>query len=284
MKYEAAAKIREQELNLKKSELALEQARKKIESQKIINDADLSKARLKVKQARMRLEQEHRELEALTLTAPRSGLVVLQEIWSPNGRAKVKIGDTPWRGMSLVEIPDLSEMMVMVNVNEVDINQVVEGQQAIIKVDALPNKTFYGIVSRVSSLASRERGSDVKNFKVEITIAGADPELRPGMTAQCQIITDRIQDQLYIPLESVFQEEDTTVVYIKKSGFEKRIVQLGPRNSDYVVVKAGLEAEDNVSLFNPTKPLQDLGKEIQPMEENNKKSNKNDEPEMLIIG
>ena len=113
MKYEAEAKKREQELTFKKDELALKQAKEKIESQKIIDKADLAKAEVQVKQAEMRYNQAVEQLNALTLKSPKSGLVVLQEIynWSTRTSDKVKVGDQPHRGMPLVSIPDLSIML-----------------------------------------------------------------------------------------------------------------------------------------------------------------------------
>jgi RND family efflux transporter MFP subunit len=259
MKYEAVSKQREQELNLKKAALSLEQAQRKIESQEIINKADLTKTNLKVRQARLRYEQKAQEVNDLTLRAPIDGLVVLQEIFGTTGRAKVKVGDSPWRGMTLVEIPDLSTMMVKAKVNEVFISQVRSDQQVILTVDALPDQRFYGKVLRVATLASRESGSDVKTFDVEVLIDGADGRLRPGMTAQCQVITDRIRDKLFVPLESVIHKDDTTVVYIKKGGFKRREVQVGAKNSDFVVIEKGLKQGDLVALRDPTVPVKEVG-------------------------
>ncbi|HPR86926.1 MAG TPA: efflux RND transporter periplasmic adaptor subunit [bacterium] len=259
MKYEALSKQREQELNLKKATLSLDQAQRKIESQEIINRADLTKSNLKVRQARLRYEQKQQEVSDLTLRAPIDGLVVLQEIFGTNGRAKIKVGDTPWRGMTLVEIPDLSQMMIKTKVNEVFISQVRQDQQVVLAVDALPGERFYGKVMRVATLATRESGSDVKTFEVEILIDGADGRLRPGMTAQCQIITDRIKDKLFVPLESVIHKDDTTVVYIKKGGFKRHEVQIGAKNSDFVVIEKGLKQGDLVALRDPTVPVKQTG-------------------------
>ncbi|HOC24383.1 MAG TPA: efflux RND transporter periplasmic adaptor subunit, partial [bacterium] len=183
----------------------------------------------------------------------------LQEIWGANGRAKVKVGDSPFRGQTLVEIPDLATMMVKAKVNEVFISQVHPDQQAVLSVDALPGQQFYGKVLRVATLASRESDSEVKTFDVEILIDGADGRLRPGMTAQCQIITDRIKDKLFVPLESVVHKDDTTIVYIKKGGFKRREVQIGPKNSDFIVIEKGLKQGDLVALRDPTLPVTAAG-------------------------
>ncbi len=261
MKYEAAARQREMELEFKKAELSLQQAREKLESQKIIDEANLSKAELRVRQAEQRLQEAKDMLDALTLTAPKSGMAVLQQIWGPNGREKVKVGSTPHRGMELVSIPDLSVMQVKTQVNEIDVSRVSVGQQAVITLDALDGPTFYGTVTNVATLATSERGSDVKVFEVVVTIDGQDERLKPGMSAQCKIVTNKVDDVLYVPLEAVFDKEDTTVVFVKNGGFEKRMVEIGSKNSDYIIVHTGIEAGEEIALRDPTMPLEDLGLE-----------------------
>ncbi len=261
MKYEAPAKQREMELDFKKSELLLKQVKKKIESQKIINEANISKAELKVKQAEIILQETQKQLNELTLTAPKSGMVVLRNIWGPNGQEKVKVGSTPYPGMDLVSIPDLSLMLIKTQVNEIDISQIRLGQKVVINLDALEGPTFYGKVTNVATLARTELGSDVKVFDVEVTIDGSDERLKPGMTAQCKIVTDKINNVLFIPLDAVFEKEDTTVVYVKKGGFERRQVKVGSKNSDYVIIENGISEGEEVALRDPTLPLEELGQE-----------------------
>ncbi|MCE5252233.1 efflux RND transporter periplasmic adaptor subunit [bacterium] len=261
MKYEAESKRREQELNFKKADLALQQAQEKIESQKVIDQANIAKAEVRVKQAQMRRDQAQDQLDAMTLRSPKAGLVVLQEIynWSTRTRDKVKVGDTPHRGMVLVSIPDLSVMLARTQINEVDISRVQLGQQAVITLDALPGPTFYGTITNIATLARRDEGSDVKVFDVDVTINEKDERLKPGMTAQCTLVTGRISDVLYVPLESVFEKADTTVVYIKDSGFSQRPIKVGRSNSDYIIVEDGLKEGEQVALRDPTLPLENLG-------------------------
>ena len=283
MKYEAEIRRREQELELKKAELALRQARDKIEAQKVIDEANLRKAELKVKQAELELQKAEEELASQTIRAPIAGLVVYKEIWGPSGRAKVKVGDTPWPGMELIEIPDLSVMQVKTKVNEVDINRVAVGQQVIIQVDALQGETFYGKVVQVATLAKRERDSNVKTFDVDVTIDGSDERLRPGMTANCKIITDRLTDVIYVPLDAVFEKEGMTVAFVMGGRPKLREVKVGPKNSDFVVVEEGLSEGERVTLRDPTLPLEDVGGQP-PAPGQRKKKDKGQESTTIIIG
>lgn len=260
-KFEADVKRREMELTFKKSELSLEQAKQKIESQIIIDKATLSRAELKVKQAELRFSEAQKGLDQLTMRSPKSGLVVLREIWGSSGRQKVKIGDTPWSGQELISIPDLSEMKVKSKVNEVDISRIKKGQPVVITLDALHGPIFTGKVSSVATLARREGDSEVKVFDVEVTIEGTHAELKPGMTAQAKIVTGKIPNMVSIPLEAVFDKGDTTIVYVKKHGWDRRAVKLGSKNSDYVIIESGVKQGEEVALRDPTAKLEDLGKE-----------------------
>jgi RND family efflux transporter MFP subunit len=187
--------------------------------------------------------------------------VVLREIWGPSGRQKVKIGDTPWSGQELISIPDLSEMKVKSKVNEVDISRIKKGQPVVITLDALHGPIFTGKVSSVATLARREGDSEVKVFDVEVTIDGTHAELKPGMTAQVKIVTGKIQRVVSVPLEAVFDKGDTTIVYVKKHGWDRRPVTLGSKNSDYVIIEKGVTAGEEVALRDPTAKLEELGKE-----------------------
>ena len=262
MQFEAEARKQEYELNMKKAEVALSQAGEKIKSQKIIDRATLMKAELNVRQAEMELKEAEEALDKLTLRAPIDGLVVYKEIWSGSGLKKVQVGDTPWPGMPVIGIPDLSVMQAKMTVNEVDISKLEKGLNALITVDALEGKAYYGKVTRVAALARREESTNVKVFDVEVTLDSTDGELRPGMTCACQVITGRIQDAMSIPLQAVFQKDDTTVVYVMGSRSPKmRSVAIGDKSSDRIVIMAGLEEGELVCLRDPTIPLNEIGGE-----------------------
>ena len=254
MKYEADAKRREAELNLKKSELSLKQAKKRIESQIIVDRADLAKEDVRVKQSELRYNEAVENLNSLTIISPKEGFVVLQETYnrSTRTREKVKVGDSPHGRMPLVSIPDLSKMIVKTSVNEVDISKIEAGQKVVLTLDAVPGETYYGAITTIATLAHREEGTDNKVFDIEATLDGTDERVKPGMTAQCTIITQRLPDKLIIPIDSVFEKNDTTVVYVKNRGFEQRAVKVGKRNSDFIVVEGGLEEGDEVALRDPT--------------------------------
>jgi HlyD family secretion protein len=266
MKYEAASRQQSEELNFKKAELALAQAQQRIDAQKIIDATNIRRSQMQVRQAQTRYDSSVEQLKALTITSPKSGMAVLSKIMNTSSGTmeKVKVGDTPFRSSTVIEIPDLTKMLVVTQVSEVDISRIQPGQQVIVTLDAIEGPVFYGMITNVAKLARTESGSDVKVFDVEVTINGQDERLKPGMTAQCQIITQTVSDVVYVPLESVFSKEDTTVVYIRHRGFDKKVVQTGEKNSDYIVIRTGIEPGQEVTLRDPTIPLSELSASAAP--------------------
>jgi multidrug efflux pump subunit AcrA (membrane-fusion protein) len=149
-------------------------------------------------------------------------------------------------------------------VNEVDISSIEKGQNVIITVDAIESRVYYGKITRVAPLARREETTNVKVFDVEVTIDSTDVLLLPGMTCQCQIITDRIPDVVSIPLQAVFQKEGKTVVYVMEPrSYKMREVSVGAKNNDRIIVVEGLEEGERVCLRDPTVPLEEIGGEIE---------------------
>lgn len=263
MAFEADVKVQEEKLRLRQAEISYTQSKSKIESQKKMDAAELTTLDLKIKQAKAELEKSKTQLEQLTVTAPAPGLVVYQKIWKGSGMEKIKIGDTPWRGQSLIQLPDLSKMQVISEISEVEIGQIEKAQSVIIKLDAFPDPEFTGEVSDVASLAHEKEGqSEIKVFDVVIDINESDPLLKPGMTAKAKILVKEIPDRTYIPIEAVFDKDDKKVVYVVDGGIE--IVEVVPkeRNENFVVVEGELKAGQSVSLVNPQKPVPgEIGKE-----------------------
>jgi RND family efflux transporter MFP subunit len=199
---------------------------------------------------------------------------------------KVEVGDTPWPGMPIIGIPDLSKMQAKTTVNEVDISKIEQGQNVVITVDALEGQSYYGKITRLATLARRERSTNVKVFDVEVTIDSTDGLLRPGMTCSCRVITGRIQNAITVPLQSVFQKEDKTVVYVMGArGPRMQEVTVGAKSSDMIVVEEGLNEGDRVCLRDPTIPLDEVGGESeQPTTPQSKSSKSTPSNRRIIIG
>jgi len=283
MEFEADVRIEEGKLNLLQAKLSLDQSRDQVNAQEQINAADLESLEMRIHQAELDLKKAYREMRKLVVTAPAPGLVVYKEMWRGGEMAKVKIGDTPWRGMALIELPDLSVMMIETSVSEVDVAKIKLDLPVIVKLDAYPEPEFHGIIVDIANMASTDPGqNDAKVFDILIRLEESGPLLKPGMSATARIIIDRIPDTQWVPIESIFSNDGNTVVYAKNGrNWEKNLVDLGPRNDNFVIVEAGIAAGERVALVDPTKQIEFKKKEevteknqLAPAKSNNKTRSK----------
>ena len=150
---------------------------------------------LKLEQAQLAVQTAQENLDAAKLTAPFNGTVT-QSNAVP--KALVTTGTQAFR------IDDLSNLVIDVQVVEVDINNVKIGQPAQITFDAIPNKTYTGKVLS-TDLAGSSAQSSV-NFTVNVQITNADAQVKPGMSANVTIITNKVDNALLVPNTSIFTD------------------------------------------------------------------------------
>ncbi len=212
---------------------------------------DVAKAELEVQRAQDKVDRSQRELDMTIVKAPIPGMVVYLDIWKGGKMDKVQEGDSPWPGQGLVDLPDLSEMVVKAAVSEVDAAKVDSGQAVVVSLDAFPDKLYSGEVIKKATLARRkEPGSKVNVFDVDIIINDHDETVKPGMSASAKITVDRIPDVVYAPIESVFEKEGGLFVFL--DGEDKRKVEVGRRNDMFIEITSGLNGGERVCLTDPT--------------------------------
>ncbi len=154
-----------------------------------------------VEQAKASLKQARDDLSKTTIFAPMAGTI--SELNKEVG--EIALGSQFQEDVILV-VSDLGGMEALVDVDENDIVSVSLGDSAKIEVDALPDISFVGIVTEIASSAkiTGTGTTDQKtDFEVEITIIDPGKELRPGMTASSDIVTDVLEEVLAIPIQSV---------------------------------------------------------------------------------
>ncbi|MDP3830591.1 MAG: efflux RND transporter periplasmic adaptor subunit, partial [Ignavibacteriaceae bacterium] len=261
MKFEAAIKQQESKLQHQRNELSYLKAKQELESQKIIQQSEFSKVEIEVQQKRTDLDRAKRDLEMLTLVAPKEGLAVYETNWS-TGR-KIAIGDTPWPGMTLISLPDLSSMQSVTFVNEVDVSRVRKDQKVVVKLDAFQDSSFQGKISSVASLGkSKDNNSSIKVFEILVDILSQSEILKPGMTTSNKIVVNEISSVLFIPQEAVFEKEGKKIVYIKSgSSFDESNVELGEKSDNYIIVIKGIKEGNEVALRDPTISIENIESE-----------------------
>ena len=250
--YEAEIKRKEIQLNLEKANIALEGAVEQIENKKKIQFEELKQKELEITQSKNELQDGNETLEKLFLVTNTPGIAIVGKNWSTDN--KFQIGDQCWSGFPLIELPDLSELKAIVQINEVDISKITKGLRVEIKPDAFSDSIYEGEVIAVANLAiNKEKDSKIKVFPVDILIKTQSKNLLPGLTVSCRVIVDKIDDVMYIPIEAVHSNPESDFVFVKTSnGFVKREVELGQSNTDFFIIKNGLNEKDKVALIDPS--------------------------------
>ena len=216
--------------------------------------AQLGHARTRAAETQLRLETLDRLIAGCTIRARGPGLVVYEENLNSNPRRKLRIGDRVFATQGIVTIPEVNRMLVEASVSESEVHRVKTGQPAEIRVEAFPELTLTGKVTRVGTLASSSvnRPFDDKRFDLVITLDPTAADLRPEMTIRADVIVGSRTNVLMVPVTAVFNSQGTRVVYVTgATGTGMRPVDLGESNDRMVEIVAGLREGERVSLSAP---------------------------------
>lgn len=162
---------------------------------------EVATAGQRVQQEQALLDSAEYDLTQVTITSPIDGVVTRLNI--EEGETVV-IGTMNNPGTVLMTIADFSILEAHVEVDETDIPSVRLGQPAEVTVDALPGRTYRGLVTEIgnSPLPSEVAGSQATNFRVVVTLDGDVPGVRPGFTATADITTATRTHVVAVPIQS----------------------------------------------------------------------------------
>ena len=246
------SEITRKEINLKleTANIALERAREQITNRKKIQEQELVQKSITMKQNQAILNEANSSISSLYLTSPSNGIAIVRENWMTG--QKLKVGDQVG-GNSIIELPDLSEMLAEVKINEVDISKITPGLKVTLQADAYSDSTYTGEIGTVANLAqNKDYESKIKIFPVQVKISGRHKSLMPGLTVSCKIRIRAIPDALFIPVEGLFKSQGLEYVYIKTSGgFKKKEVRSGAINTDFAIILEGVAENDEIALSDP---------------------------------
>ena len=213
---------------------------------------------------RQRHEKILRQIEACTIRTPRQGMVVYAN--PPDGRRRSS-GPSIYEGavvqeqQALIELPDASDMRVNARIHESRITQIEEGQPATIHLDARPGETYRGTVSQVALVPNSGSwpNPDRKEYTAFIRIDkadGAEDALRPGMTAEVEILADRRDDVLQAPIQSCVERGGRYFAWVveEDDGVQRHEIAVGIANEAAIEIMEGLDEGDEVVL-NPRSTL-----------------------------
>ncbi|TDK23317.1 efflux RND transporter periplasmic adaptor subunit [Luteimonas aestuarii] len=202
-------------------------------AQQMVSANDLDQLRFDLENARAVNRLANLELSYTNVVAPISGVVASRSIKSGNF---VQI-NTP-----IVRIIDASRLEATLDVPEREIATLKPGLPVRLQVDALPGRTFEGLVDRVAPVVDGGSGT----FRVISAFDGSDA-LQPGMFGRLRIDYDQRANALTIPRLALLDDEGEPAVYVVRDGKAVRVqVALGYQDGAFVEVREGLAEGDAV--------------------------------------
>lgn len=212
----------------------------------------------------VQLENQLREFEVrqhdTRLLAPMSGVVTLRYV--EEGELVMSGVSSFSAGTPVVQIADLSQMLVKMSVNEVDVHKIRPGLPVEITIDGARGVIFAGHVRSVAPAAlgsgaqgAGGQGGGVVRFAVEVLADRSDSRLKPGMSAKCTIVIARRKNVLRLPNECVEGEGANAKVQVwsqaikngkKTDVFTPRPITISLRGDTHVEILSGLKEGERV--------------------------------------
>ena len=204
-----------------------------------VNEADLNAAQVKIDAAQATLNLVH-------ISAPFDGTITQVECMA---------GDQVSAETFAFRMDDFSKLLVDVELSEIDINSVTEGQVAILSFDAILEKEYKGKVVEVGRIGKDTQG--VINFTVTVELTDADTLVRPGMTAEVDILIEEVENALLIPNKAVRLVDGDRVIYLlDENGLPEMVeIRLGASADGMsILLSDNLEEGAEIILNPPSEP------------------------------
>jgi HlyD family secretion protein len=279
IRYQQARKNYEQDHSLFLQGLLATKQNRDSESEFLSARQEFEKAHEKyniVEKSGIPINQSPEQFQGSNVVAPMDGTVLTKN---------VEIGESITSGVSsfnagtiLFTVADVSKMIVKAGVNEVDIGKIRVGMPVKVTLDAHPKVAFAGRIDRIAPAVRID--DKVRVFDVEVRLDAQGRELRSGMTANIEMIGEKKEKVLTVPVESVFQRDEGEIVYVKKKldpkalaeaskkpkdegkidkdawkkFFEKRVVVTGLSDNAHVQILKGLRVGEEIAIEDPTLP------------------------------
>jgi len=214
-------------------------------SNNIQKQQDVQNAAEVVKQAQSQLAYEQAQFNKSFIRSPISGTVL---------QLAAQQGETVSAGLStqtLLIVADLNKLQIDAYVDETDIGKVAIGQSAKCSVDAFPNQTFDGVITKIASGSTIQQG--VVTYDVSISIEDPKHELKPDMTASVVIQTGVISNALLVPAVAVqIGTSGSTVNEVKVKNGKQTIVSVpvvtGGSDGVNIQILSGAKEGDTIVL------------------------------------
>jgi len=222
------------------------------------SNVETAKARMESEKAAFALEETRlkrleEQLDQCVITAPQKGMVVYANEMGSRHRGSqavtIEEGAMVRERQTIIRLPDLKKMQVKVNVHESKVEQL---QPNVMRASIrILDRDLQGTVTSVASQPESTSffQASVKEYATVVRIDGEPEGVKPGMTAEVEILVADLKKMLSLPVAAVVEQRDTFYCWVKTpEKIERRPLVLGHSNDQFVVVKDGVREGEEVVL------------------------------------
>jgi len=226
------------EAQVASAEIALKEAQLAVEDQQYTASrtlTDLERAKLEYGNAELNLERTE-------LRSTLNGVVVA---------IKFSVGE--YASGVAIELAGTEQYEVVLSVDEIDVGSIVEGQPAVVTLEAWPGERFSSQVASVSPVPNSS-SSSIVTYDVSLSLDGTDLPLRSGMTANASLTTYELDQVLLVPNKAIVPDRETGKYYVNivaGNSFERIEVVIGVRNREFTQIVDGLADGQLILLGEP---------------------------------
>lgn len=215
-----------------------------------VTDYESRKLQLEIAQAA--LDNAKIELAKTAIRAPHDGMVSDLDVYVGN---VISGAGSFSNGTTLMKINDMSNLRVEADLNEIEANKISLGAKTKLTFDSLPKTSFTGTVNYLSSFGVQDSAtSTLYKFPVRVNFTTGGVLVRPGTSANLSILVASANDVVCVPASAVFIEDGVRYVFVKLGDhkFERRKVEIGIGNLNFIQILKGLNAGDFIATTRPS--------------------------------
>lgn len=222
------------------------------EQEYLDSKTDYESKKLQLEIAQAALDNAKIELAKTAIRAPHDGMVSDLDVYVGN---VISGAGSFSNGTTLMKVNDMSNLRVEADLNEIEANKISLGAETKLTFDSLPKTSFTGTVNYLSSFGVQDSAtSTLYKFPVRVNFTTGGVLVRPGTSANLSILVASASDVVSVPASAVFIEDGVRYVFVKLGDhkFERRKVEIGIGNLNFIQIIKGLKAGDSIATTRPS--------------------------------
>lgn len=265
---------RQQDLEMQKALIEKRKIENKLSATRLQGESALLQAKSRIIQAKSMVGTYESQLNSLILIADRDGMVMRAElpmitIVGPGssgslGGGLVREGSVIFMGTPVLRFPDMSRLQISATVMEGDYRRIEKGQKVLISIDASRGLSTTGVVNRKSLVGRTTQpvySALVRYYEIIIDLDSISPGVKPGLSANCEVIIREARDTIVVPAVAIFERDSLKKVYVSnRRKFTPVAVETGPSGSSFTIIAGGLRGDESIALSEPPVNLITSGK------------------------